>query len=293
MTREEMILIAQETRKNVTNAPVSKEELDAFPVTMEKLAVPTREGDAVVYLSSIAAIPGNNPVVINLHGGGFIRERTLNDELYCRRITHAMNCKVLDIDYKIAPDYPFPAALYECYDVVKWVREHAEQLDIDPERIILNGHSAGGNLVSGINILSGKTGDFRIFLNVMDYPPMDIYTDPADKKSRGKGIPNERARLYNLFYCDRSQQNNPLASPVFATEEMLAGFPPTLMITAGEDVLCTEAEQYALKLAQAGVEVTLKRFPEEGHAFTIYRRGEWKKATELIIKFMKNHINEF
>lgn len=293
MTREEMILQAKETRKRVTNAPVSEAELARFPVSLEKTDIPVRDGRVTAYISRISEgreYNGKRPVIVNLHGGGFIRERTPNDELFCRRMTHAVGCMVVDVDYKIAPDYPYPTALYESYDAVKWVRDNAQELNVSADRIILTGHSAGGNLICGINMLMAADDESGIFANVIEYPPLDLYTDPDDKPQNGKAIPAERAKLYNLYYCDRERQREPLASPVFAPAEMLGGFAPTMVITAGLDSLCNEGEQFALHLAQAGVETTLVRFPQEDHAFTIYRRGDWEKANELIFGYIKRRL---
>ena len=145
VTRKEMILMAVETRKKVTSAVVEKKELDEYPVFMETLKIPTRVGDSSVFYSYKEAL-NNSPLVINLHGGGFIRERTASDDLFCRKLVHSLGCKVLDIDYRVAPEHPFPTALHECYDVTKWAFTNASKLGIDSSKIILIGHSAGGNM---------------------------------------------------------------------------------------------------------------------------------------------------
>ncbi len=291
LTRQEMIEKARETRKNVTSAPVEPELLARYPAQVTLRRIPTRVGDSDVYDTTNDQVPPGAPLVINFHGGGFIRARTLNDEVFCRKLVNALGCRVLDVDYRVAPDYPFPAALHEGYDVVKWASAHADELGIDPERIILTGHSAGGNLVCGICMMAHESGDFRVSAAVLDYPPMDLYTDPADKPKMGEGIPFERARLYNLYYCEREMQKDPYVSPYYAGLKMLKDFPKALVITAGQDDLCNEAEAFALKLAQAGNEVTLKRFPGAGHGFTIYRRPGHEQAMELIIRFLKQHIS--
>ena len=107
----------------------------------------------------------------------------------------------------------------------------------------------------------------------------------------GKGIPAERARLYNLYYCDRELQKDPYCSPTYAPDEMTTGFPPTLMITGGCDDLCNEAEVFALRLAQCGAEVTLRRVLGVGHAFTIYRREGAEVAVELIERWLRSGLN--
>ena len=107
---------------------------------------------------------------------------------------------------------------------------------------------------------------------------------PARKKVWARGVPAERARLYNLYYCDRELQKDPYCSPVYAPDGMLVGFPPTLMITGACDDLCNEAEDFALRLARCGAETTIRRVPGAGHAFTIYRREGHEIAFELMVR---------
>lgn len=290
ISREQMIEMAKETRKKVTNAVVPDEEMQKYPVTMEKLLIPTRMGEAQAYYSYSEQGQQSDMMVINYHGGGFIRERTPNDELFCRKLNHALGCKVLDVDYKIAPDYPYPTAVYETYDVMQWVYENRAKFGIDEKKIVVAGHSAGGNLAIVDTMIAKKEQTFCPAMVVADYPPLDIYTDPEEKPYRGEGIPAERARLYNLYYCEREQQKESYVSPVYAKDEELENFPPSLFITAGLDSLCTEAEDFALRLARLGNEVTLKRFNGTGHAFTIYRKEKHQEGFELIVKSIKGNI---
>lgn len=290
ISREQMIEMVKDTRTKVTNAPVSKEELEAFPVIMTTLHIPTRVGDALVYHSRTEKPEHSDVLIINLHGGGFIRERTPNDELFCRKLNHVVGCQVMDVDYRIAPEYPYPTAVYESYDVIQWLFEHHEEYGVNPQKIILMGHSAGGNLALTAVMRANAEHTFKPLALICEYPPLDLYTDPADKPRRGKGIPAERARLYNLFYCDREHQKEPYASPVYALDEQLTGFPPTLFVTAGMDDLCTEAENIALRMARNGNEITIKRFPGAAHAFTIYRKEGYKEGFELIIKYIRQAL---
>lgn len=288
LSREKMIEMAQETRKNVTNAPVDEKEMHKYPVHMERILIPTRVGGSEVYYSYAKKDKNSDAMIINFHGGGFIRERTPNDELFCRKLNHMTGCKIMDVDYRIAPDDPYPAAVFETYDVLQWVYNHSVEYQISPDKIILIGHSAGGNLATVAVMQSLAENTFCPAGLIAEYPPMDLYTDPADKTKMGAGIPAERARLYNLYYCDRERQREPYASPVYANDSQLKGFPPALFITAGMDDLCTEAEEFALRLARLGNEVTIKRFPDTGHAFTIYRKEKHQEGMELIVKYIRN-----
>lgn len=293
ISREEMIKMARETRKNVTSAEVTKEEIETYPVEMYKILVPTRIGDSQVYYSYVNEEREEDFLIINFHGGGFIRERTLNDELFCRKLNHILGCRIMDVDYRIAPDDPYPAAVHECYDVVRWVFNHCQDYGINPGRIILMGHSAGGNLaiVCQMRLLADRAEEKPLGL-IAEYPPLDLYTDPEKKIKRGKGVPAERARLYNLYYCDRERQKESYVSPVYARDEELKGFPPTLILTAGEDDLCTEGEEFALHLARCGNEVTVRRVLGAGHAFTIYRKEKYKEGMEQIIKYVRQLMNQ-
>ena len=161
---------------------------------------------------------------------------------------------------------------------------------LKPGKMILMGHSAGGNLCIGAVMRSLQEKMPLPALLVCEYPPLDIYTDPGEKKHMGKGVPAERARLYNLYYCDRELQRDPYCSPTYAPDEMLVGFPPTLMITGACDDLCNEAEDFALRLARCGCEVTLKRVPGAGHAFTIYRREGHEAAFELMVRYLRRSL---
>lgn len=291
MTRQEMIEMAKETRRQVMNAEVSEELLRSLPAEIREISVPTPVGETKIFDVLPEGGQKNDRLVINLHGGGFIRTRTKNDEVFCRAMAGRLKSRFLDVDYRIAPDDPFPAALEESYGVLQWAFARAHDLGISPQKIVLTGFSAGGNLAAGMTLLSVRRHTSLPSLLILGYPPMDLWTDPGDKKTMGKGIPAERARLYNLYYCDREMQKDPLASPVYTEPGELINFPPALIMTAGHDDLCNEAEEFALKLARAGVETTLRRFTESGHGFIIYRKEQYREAWDMISEFIVSHVS--
>ncbi|NCC44112.1 MAG: steryl acetyl hydrolase, partial [Clostridia bacterium] len=187
ISREQMIQMAKETRKKVTNAIVPDEEMEKYPVNMKKMLIPTRVGDAEAYYSYKESCENGDVLVINFHGGGFIRERTPNDELFCRKLNHELGCKVLDVDYKIAPDHPYPTAVYETYDVVQWVYKHREEFGVEADKILLSGHSAGGNLAIVDTMIAKAEHTYSPAMLIIDYPPLDLYTDPGEKPCQGEG----------------------------------------------------------------------------------------------------------
>jgi len=287
---EEKVKIAEGLRATsvVTPAIPPKYERYVEAVDVEERAVPTREGDTKVYVISPKGIGADAPLYINIHGGGFVRPHERRDIVFCAMAAVRTGCRAVDIDYKLAPEYPFPTAFNECYDVVKWAFANAASLGVDAGRIALGGHSAGGNLTAAIALMANRSKDFRLALQFIDYALVDAATDPADKIGLTDLIPVERMRAFNDLYVeDPAELSNPFISPLLADPAMFVGLPPALIITAGLDCFRIEAEKYASMLVAAGVEVTAKRFLESNHGFVVHCRGEFSAAHDLICSSLK------
>lgn len=292
MTQEERQELAERLKSGVQAASrVTQEEWDSFPANVRELTIPTSQGDARVFAIQTEGSRTGRPLVLNFHGGGFIGKRMDRDELFCRKVANQFDALVLDVDYRLAPEYPYPVATLECWDVAKWAYENAAALGADPEKMILIGHSSGGNLVAGICMRSGQSGLFRPLCAVIDYAPMDLKTDPAEKPRSICDMPAERAQMYNAKYIAPEKAEDPFVSPLFAETELLEHFPATLVISAGEDSLCQEDELFAMKLARAGVEVTCQRFTDSIHGFLINRMCQWQEGIKRIFDFVGHHLN--
>ncbi|MDR0756941.1 MAG: alpha/beta hydrolase [Tannerella sp.] len=244
-------------------------------------------------------IPERLPLFINLHGGGFILGCPEMDDPYMMHVAEKANVKILNVAYSLAPQSPFPAAVNECYSAVRYARNHSEELGIDGDRIAVGGHSAGGNITAAICIKNAETGEPPIRCAILDYPPLDIYTDPA-LKPRGKGLvarlflSHRMSRLFDACYCiHKEERKNPMISPVYASRKQLAAFPPTLIITAGKDSLCAEGERFCNLLIEAGVDVTHRRFEKSPHGFTLSNRTDAKEGWQMMIDHLKrwNHTS--
>lgn len=286
LTRAEKLELAKNLRNSRVVPFIPTEEykkyLD-FAVCEEKY-VSTREGDTRIYIITPQETKATYPLYINMHGGGFVRGRGERETMFCSKVASLLTCKVIDIDYKLAPEYPYPVALHECYDVVKWAFSHAKELNIDPENIVIGGHSAGGNFTAAICLWANQTKDFNVKLQILDYAYLDAFTDPGEKITETHFFPVNRARAFNQLYLENDKDKfDPMVSPVFAPEEMLQGLPPALFITAGLDFLCAEEEKYAGMLVDAGVEVKLKRFLNSHHGFTENCQEEYEESQKLII----------
>jgi len=289
MTYEEKLKLAEAVRSSSSVEPFTPEVYvkSREKVDVEEVWIPTSEGDAHVYVIRQKGRTGMVPLYINIHGGGFVRYHFPKDILFSSRLACEADCMVIDVDYKLAPEYPYPIAVNECYDIVKWAIEHAEELQIDPTRVVVGGHSSGATLTAALALKANQTKEFQIRMQILDYPPLDVYTDPADKKVPGDVIISaERARAFNALYVEPERANEPYASPVFATKEMLAGLPETLIITAGKDMLRFEADQYAEMLREAGVQVTAQEFTQSNHGFTVNCLEEYEDAQQLYIRML-------
>jgi len=230
------------------------------------------------------------PLFVNIHGGGFILGSPEMDDPYMMNVALNANVKIINIDYSLAPEAPFPKGLNECYAVVKYAQNNPHEFGIDPQKIAVGGHSAGGNFSAAICLKNIQTGELNIKAAILDYPPLDLYTDSFSKPD-GKGLFAKMGRVFDASYCNnKEERKNPLISPYYALKEQLKGFPPTLIITAGKDLLRTEAEDFRDKLKEAGVDVTHKRFEASPHGFTLSQRPDAKEAWQMMIEHLKRYL---
>ena len=291
LTYDEKLKVAEQLRSSSVVQTHLTPEMEAFleKVDWYESSVPTREGDARIIMVEPKVKKQKYPLYINMHGGGFVRGYEKRDTVFSSYIADTLGCKVIDIDYKLAPEYPFPVALNECYDIVKWAFDNAEELNVDSEKIALGGHSAGGNFTAAICLMANQSKHFNPCLQIMDYPFLDAVTDPAEKVEPHTILPVERMRYFSALYMDKKEDyDNPFFSLVCADEDSLIGLPPALIITAGKDCLRVDAEKYALMLVHAGVEVRMRSFLESDHGFLIHGTAEYKEARNLIVSALRD-----
>ena len=245
----------------------------------KKRRVATCAGETEIYLyqPSRLIIARPLPVFVNIHGGGFIQGSPDDDDPWCRQIADAADCAVVSINYHLAPEYRFPVALYECYDVIKWLHDQANYLGMDPGRIAVGGHSAGGNLAAALTLLARERREFSFVFQVLNYPVLDFVQDPYEKTGQDLLLTAKAQNFFsNCYLADAEAAKKPLASPILA--ESFAGLPPALVIAAEYDPLRAENERYAEALKAAGISVTYRLFPGCMHAFTHF--GPEESANE-------------
>lgn len=184
MTLEEKIAMANQVRSRDRFGSVSPEEQAALPGTETELWIKTANGCKIhVFEERPDTLPPKAALLLNFHGGGFIKGRTDRDRRYCCTLMERLNCLVWDVDYCLAPEKAFPAAVHESYGIAEYAFDHAEELGVDPEKIILAGHSAGGNLVAAACIQNAETHKLHPCCVLMEYFPVDNTVNPIDRLS--------------------------------------------------------------------------------------------------------------
>lgn len=230
------------------------------------------------------------PVLFDLHGGGFVLGTADMDEAINIAFSRDVGCKVISINYAKAPDFAYPAAVNQIYAVVNHVYEHAEKYAIDPTRMAIGGHSAGGNLSTVTCMKAKKEGKFQFVCQVLDYPPLDLATSPLDKPQPKGCIPPKMASMFDACYIDPTQAKDPYVSPVYATQDDLEGLPPALLILAGMDSLHDEGVKYCEMLKAAGVATECYEYPHARHGFTLSPSTDTTDALEKMVAFLRKYF---
>ena len=206
------------------------------------------------------------PVVVYIHGGGFVLGNVEGSDRDCRLLAEGAGCLVASVEYRLAPEHPFPAASDDCVAAIRWVAENAGALGADPTRLAIGGDSAGGNLAAVTALRARDEGGPSICFQLLIYPVVDQTSTMDDphfasltENSDGYMLDGSMMEWFRRCYVpDPSDRANPYVSPLLASSHV--GLPPALVMTCEYDPLRDEGEAYAKRLADAGVEVTLSRY---------------------------------
>ncbi|MBI1346051.1 alpha/beta hydrolase fold domain-containing protein [bacterium] len=220
-------------------------------------------------------------VCLYFHGGGWVLNSVDTHDDLVRRLTAAAGCVFISVDYRLAPEHPYPAAVEDGYAVLEWIAENAREFDIDHRRIAVAGDSAGGNIAAALCLMSRDRNGPPIRQQCLAYPITDCdFTRPSYiDNAEGYFLTASQMKWFWNHYCpDLAQRFEPYASPIRGD---LSGLPSALVLTAEYDPLRDEGDAYALALQEAGVDTIWQQYPGMIHAF-LRRTESFDAAGEAI-----------
>jgi acetyl esterase len=236
------------------------------------------------------------PALVYYHGGGWVVGNIDSHDNVCRALTNLANCVTISVDYRLAPEHKFPAAVDDSFAAAQYVYEHAEDFQIDRSRIAVGGDSAGGNLAAVVSNLAKDHNSPPICFQLLLYPSTNVGGEPTvsmKENAEGYFLTKGTMEWFRDCYLNGEEdKQNPLVSPILYKD--FTGLPPALVITAEYDPLRDEGEEYAVKLADAGVEVETVRFDGAIHGFISMAAviDQGKYALQKAGKTLKNAFNK-
>ena len=211
------------------------------------------------------------PALIYFHGGGWVIGDLDTHDVVCRQLANGARCAGFSVDYRLAPEARFPAAVEDCVAATQWIAAQAKALAINPARIAVGGDSAGGNLATVVALAARDAGGPAILFQLLVYPATDQRTEFPSHRRNAEGYLLTRAAIeyFRGHYLPKeSEWRDWRASPFLA--ESLAGLPPAYVLTAGFDPLLDEGRAYAERMAKEGVAVEYQEYPDMVHGFLLF-----------------------
>jgi acetyl esterase len=207
------------------------------------------------------------PALVYFHGGGWTIGDLDTHDILCRQLANGARCAIFSVDYRLAPEAPFPAAVEDCLAATRHVFSNAEKLKVNPNQVAVGGDSAGGNLAAVVALHRQMPLAFQLLI----YPATDQRCDTDSHRRNGEGylLTREGIEFFRGCYLpEKKHWADWRASPLLAASH--AGLPPAFIITAGYDPLRDEGREYAERLAQAGVEVAYREYSDMVHGFLLF-----------------------
>lgn len=263
---------------------------DTREITIPNSVAPAR---AVVYLP--ASADPRPPVHVNFHGGGFVMPLTELDDPLCRHIAARAGVVVINVDYVLAPQHPFPAPPRQAFEIVQWIAAHGDEQGWDGTRLSVGGQSAGGSLAAAVARQALEQGGPPIALQALHYPALDLASSAGKKRST---IDKPMLRPWmteifnNAYTPDPRQRTDRLASPADPADTAdLTGIAPALLITAEFDLLRAEGEHYAQRLRRADALAEHHDVPQVDHGFDVEDTDAARGTYALITRHIRQAIN--
>ena len=237
---------------------------------VEAVEIPARPGPVPARFYLPGGLPAGTPppLLVYFHGGGWVIGDLDTHDGLCRFLAAAAGTAVLSIDYRLAPEHPFPAPVDDAWTAFSWAAENAAKLGVDPARIAVGGDSAGGNLAAVVSLLARGGGGATPAFQLLIYPVTDSAGELPSRRLFADGfmLTKEDMDLFEGHYLPPGTDAHDPRVSILEIED-LSGLPPAYVATAGFDPLRDEGEAYALRMRAAGVQVALRRHPGLIHGF--------------------------
>ncbi|MXR51726.1 alpha/beta hydrolase fold domain-containing protein [Halovenus sp. WSH3] len=246
---------------------LSQADPDIDLPTVEDRTIDGPDGEIPIRLYDPRTEETETPLILFYHGGGFVVGSLDTHDGPCRKLAAETGYPVVSVDYRLAPEHPFPAGLNDCYAALEWASE-TDELGIDSGQIVVAGDSAGGNFAAAVSLLSRDRDGPEIAAQVLVYPVTGdaAETDSYDQNGEGYFLTTETMEWFHDQYLDDPiDEGNIYVAPRLAAD--LSDLPPATVVTAGYDPLRDDGALYAERLRDAGVEVSHHNFGGMIHGF--------------------------
>jgi acetyl esterase/lipase len=255
--------------------PVSGNPDVAAQVAMETRAVPGAAGAPEVPVRMYTPRAGKKlrPCILHVHGGGYVVGTAAMMDPAHRALALELDCSIVSVDYRLAPETPYPGAIEDCYAALAWLIKQAPQLGVDSSRVGVMGESAGGGLAAALALLARDRGEFRLAFQHLIYPMLDDRTctsaEPHPYTGEFIWTPHNNAFGWSALLNARPGSDDVSIYAAPARAENLSGLPKTFISTGALDLFLEEDIDYARRLARHGVPVEMHVYPGAYHAFDL------------------------
>ena len=254
---------------------------------VENFTIPGPEGELRARSYAPVAAVGPLPTLVYFHGGGFVAGGLETHDGLCRQLVSDGGFKVIAVDYRLAPEHRYPAAVDDAWAAVQWIEQNAAELGVDAGRMAVGGDSAGGMLAAIVTQMAKEKGGLKPAFQLLLFPNTQMGGETASLNEFAVGYFLERRTIEyfaGLYLPPGTDKNAPSVSPLRARD--VAGLPPAYVMLAGYDPLHDEGLAYAEKLRAAGVKVTIADYPDMVHCF-VYLQTVLPQAHDAMAKAAK------
>ncbi|TCW37839.1 acetyl esterase/lipase [Laceyella sacchari] len=262
-----------EDLQKMCNAPIPEYEKSPHVITTTRM-IAGPVGEIMVKVYEPANRPDTPlPGLLYIHGGGYVLGHPDRDDINCEITVLEVNCVVVSVDYRLAPEHPYPAAIEDCYAALKWMADSAAELSIDKKRIAVGGGSAGGGLTAAVTLMARDKGGPAICFQMPLYPMIDNRnTSPSSREiTSPKAVWNRDHNIaaWKMYLGEHaSGEVSPYAAPIHA--DNFKGLPPTYTCVGQLDPFRDETIEYVSRLVEAGVDVEFHLYPGCFHGFEVF-----------------------